>query len=67
MYPYGKQYTDMNDINSIISLFQNNQYLTCGNQVSLFEKDVCDFISCKHAVAVNSCTSALHMYGNWYI
>jgi len=61
MYPYGKQYTDQNDVNSIISLFQDNKYLTCGDQVSLFEKEVCDFISCKYAVAVNSCTSALHL------
>ena len=61
MYNYGKHFIDQDDINSVTKVLNNDNFLTCGNQVSLFEKEVCDYISCKYSVAVNSCTSGLHL------
>ena len=61
MYPYNKQYIDENDIEEVQRVLKNNKLLTCGEEVSLFETEVCIYIGCKYSVAVNSCTSALHL------
>jgi len=36
-------------------------WITTGPKVREFENEVCDYLGCRKAVAVNSCTSALHM------
>ena len=36
-------------------------WLTTGHQVQAFERDFAEFIGCEHALAVNSCTAALHL------
>ncbi len=36
-------------------------WITTGPKVKQFEGDFAKFIGCKHAVAVNSCTAALHL------
>ncbi|HEY3346234.1 MAG TPA: DegT/DnrJ/EryC1/StrS family aminotransferase [Nitrospirota bacterium] len=36
-------------------------WLTTGPKTKKFETDFADYIGCKHAVAVNSCTAALHL------
>jgi dTDP-4-amino-4,6-dideoxygalactose transaminase len=36
-------------------------WLTTGPKTKKFESDFTDYIGCKHAVAVNSCTAALHL------
>lgn len=36
-------------------------WLTSGKRVQLFERNFADAIHCAHAVAVNSCTAALHL------
>jgi len=36
-------------------------WLSSGPKVDEFEKDLCKYTGCKHAVVVNSCTAALHL------
>jgi len=36
-------------------------WITTGPKVKQFEKDFAEYIGCKHAIAVNSCTAALHL------
>jgi UDP-4-amino-4,6-dideoxy-N-acetyl-beta-L-altrosamine transaminase len=58
--PYGRQDINKEDIESVIEIL-NSEYLTQGPTVELFEKMVSDYVNVKHAVAVNSATSALHI------
>jgi perosamine synthetase len=59
--PYGKQTLDQNDIDSVIQVLQENNYLTTGPRVEEFENQVGQLINKKYAVAVNSGTAALHL------
>ncbi len=36
-------------------------WLTCGKRVQRFESMVANYVGAKHAIAVNSCTTALHL------
>ena len=36
-------------------------WLTSGREVQQFEKELADYVDAKHAIAVNSCTAALHL------
>jgi len=36
-------------------------WLTTGHKTKQFEREFCEFIGAKHALAVNSCTAALHL------
>lgn len=36
-------------------------WVTTGPKVKQFEQDISDYISCKNAIAVNSCTAGLHV------
>ena len=58
--PYGKQNINQADIDSVVSVLQSD-FLTQGPQVPLFEKSVTELVGAKHALAVNSATSALHI------
>ena len=58
--PYGKQNINQADIDSVVSVLQSD-FLTQGPQVPLFEKSVAELVGAKHALAVNSATSALHI------
>jgi UDP-4-amino-4,6-dideoxy-N-acetyl-beta-L-altrosamine transaminase len=60
MIPYGRQHINQADINAVIEVL-NSAFLTQGPQVPDFEKSISDYCSVKHAVAVNSGTSALHI------
>jgi UDP-4-amino-4,6-dideoxy-N-acetyl-beta-L-altrosamine transaminase len=60
MIPYGKQDINQNDIDAVVEVLKSD-FLTQGPQVHLFEKTVAEYVSAKHAVAVNSATSALHI------
>jgi len=60
MIPYGRQDLSKNDIDAVIDVL-NSDFLTQGPRVPEFEKAVCDKVGAKHAVAVNSATSALHI------
>ena len=36
-------------------------WLTTGSMAGDFEREFCDYVGCRHALAVNSCTAALHI------
>lgn len=60
MIPYGKQEITQADITAVVDVLQSD-FLTQGPQVPAFEKSLTDFTGAKHALAVNSATSALHI------
>jgi len=56
--PYGRQSIDEEDIRAVNAVLKSD-WLTTGPKVDEFERSICDYCGCKHAVAVNSGTSAL--------
>lgn len=60
MIPYGTQSIDQSDIQAVVDVLQS-PFLTQGPAVELFEAKVKRFCGAKHAAAVNSATSALHI------
>ena len=60
MIPYGRQDINQQDIDAVINVLKSD-YLTQGPQVPLFEKTINKIVNSKHAIAVNSATSALHI------
>jgi UDP-4-amino-4,6-dideoxy-N-acetyl-beta-L-altrosamine transaminase len=60
MIPYGRQDITEDDINSVVDVLQSD-FLTQGPQLPLFEKKVAQYCNAKHAFAMNSATSALHV------
>lgn len=60
MIPYGRQDITQADIDSVMDVLRSN-HLTQGPQVPLFEQAIASHVGAKHAVAVNSATSALHI------
>lgn len=57
--PYGKQVIDDDDIKNVLNVLKGD-YLTTGPTVNKFEKEVCDYVGSKYAVAFSNGTSALH-------
>jgi len=60
MIPYGHQSLSSEDIEEVIKVLKS-AFLTQGNAVPMFEKNLCNYTGAKFAVAVNSGTSALHL------
>jgi UDP-4-amino-4,6-dideoxy-N-acetyl-beta-L-altrosamine transaminase len=60
MIPYGRQAISDNDIQAVVDVLRSD-FLTQGPTVPAFEDAVARFCGVKHAVAVNSATSALHL------
>ena len=60
MIPYGKQDISQQDIDAVVAVLQSN-WLTQGPQVPAFERAIVEYCGSRHAVAVNSATSALHI------
>ena len=60
MIPYGRQDITQADIDAVVGVLQSD-FLTQGPQVPLFEQAVASHVGAKHALAVNSATSALHI------
>ncbi len=60
MIPYGRQDVTDDDIREVVSVLNSN-FLTQGPQVPIFEKAVAAHVGSRHAIAVNSATSALHV------
>lgn len=58
MIPYGRQWIGEDDIEEVLKVL-NSDWLTTGPKVGEFENALCKYVGCKHAVAVNSGTSAL--------
>lgn len=60
MIPYGRQDISQADIDAVVAVLQSD-FLTQGPQVPLFEQTVAKHVGAKHALSVNSATSALHI------
>lgn len=60
MVPYGRQSISQQDIDAVIDVLKSD-FLTQGPQVPAFERSIADHCGAKHAFAVNSATSALHI------
>lgn len=60
MIPYGKQSIVQSDIDAVVDVLTSD-FLTQGPKVPKFESAVATYCNAKHAVAVNSATSALHI------
>jgi len=56
--PYGHQSIDDDDVRSVIEVLKSD-WLTTGPAVDLFEQELARYVGARHAVAVNSGTSAL--------
>lgn len=60
MIPYGRQEITKADIDGVVEVLKSD-FLTQGPKVPAFERAVATHVGAKHAVAVNSATSALHI------
>jgi UDP-4-amino-4,6-dideoxy-N-acetyl-beta-L-altrosamine transaminase len=60
MIPYGRQDITQADIDAVANVLRSD-YLTQGPVLPLFEQTVASCLGAKHALAVNSATSALHL------
>lgn len=60
MIPYGKQDINQSDIDAVLEVLTSD-FLTQGPRVPAFEAKVARHVGAKHALAVNSATSALHI------
>lgn len=58
--PYGRQDISQDDINAVVEVLHSD-FLTQGPVVPRFEQAVADYCGVRHAIAVNSATSALHI------
>lgn len=58
--PYGRQSISEGDIAAVCDTLRSD-FLTCGPKVEEFEQRFAAVVGAKHAVAVNSATSALHL------
>lgn len=60
MIPYGRQEIIQADIDAVIAVLRSD-FLTQGPTVPQFEQAIADYCGVRHAVAMNSATSALHV------
>ena len=60
MIPYGHQDITQSDVDAVVEVLRSD-YLTQGPAVPRFEGELCKATHARHAVAVNSATSALHV------
>jgi UDP-4-amino-4,6-dideoxy-N-acetyl-beta-L-altrosamine transaminase len=60
MIPYGRQDITQADVDAVVAVLRSD-FLTQGPVVPRFEQVVADHVGARHAVAVNSATSALHL------
>lgn len=60
MIPYSRQDISQADIDAVVGVLRSD-FLTQGPMVPRFETAVAQYCNVKHAVAVNSATSALHI------
>jgi UDP-4-amino-4,6-dideoxy-N-acetyl-beta-L-altrosamine transaminase len=60
MIPYGKHEITSEDINEVIKVLKSD-FITQGTTTPKFERRLSKYCNVNHVVAVNSCTSALHI------
>lgn len=60
MIPYGKHHIDDDDISAVVAILKSG-FLTQGPAVEAFEQAIAENVGAKYAIAVSSCTAALHL------
>src|SRR5690348_14361086 len=60
MIPYGRQEITQADIDAVVEVLRSD-FLTQGPAIPRFEAAVASLVNVRHAIAVNSATSALHI------
>lgn len=60
MIPYGRQEITQDDIDAVVGVLRSD-FLTQGPMVPRFEQAIAAHVGARHALAVNSATSALHI------
>lgn len=58
--PFHQSFIGEEEIKEIVQTL-NSGWLTTGPKTKLFEKTFADYIGCKHAIGLNSCTAGLHL------
>lgn len=58
--PFNKYSYDENEKNAVLQVLESN-WITTGPKTKEFEKLFAEYIGCKHAIALNSCTAGLHI------
>lgn len=58
--PYNRPSIGPEEINAVVKTLRS-AWLTSGPQTELFEKEFREYVEVPHALAVNSCTAALHL------
>jgi dTDP-4-amino-4,6-dideoxygalactose transaminase len=58
--PFALPVIEEEEINEVLDVLKS-AWITTGPKVKLFEREFAKYIGCKHAIAVNSCTAALHL------
>jgi len=58
--PFNRPLLGQEEIEEVVDTL-NSDWLTTGPKTHLFEEEFAKYIGCKYAVAVNSCTAALHI------
>ena len=58
--PFSVPYIGKEEIDSVVDTLKSG-WLTTGPKTKQFEADFASYVGCKHAIAVSSCTAALHL------
>lgn len=57
--PFALPLLEDDEINEVLDTLKSN-WITKGPKTAMFEEQFAKFVGCKHAIATNSCTAALH-------
>jgi len=58
--PFAVPVIEEEEIREVLDVLKSG-WVTTGPKAKLFEGEFAEYIGCKHAIAVNSCTAALHL------
>lgn len=58
--PFNRYSYDEHEKNAVMQVLESD-WITTGPRTKEFEKMFADYIGCKHAIALNSCTAGLHI------
>jgi dTDP-4-amino-4,6-dideoxygalactose transaminase len=58
--PFALPVIEEEEIREVLDVLKSG-WVTTGPKVRLFEEEFAEYVGCKHAIAVNSCTAALHL------
>ncbi|PIQ97879.1 MAG: UDP-4-amino-4,6-dideoxy-N-acetyl-beta-L-altrosamine transaminase [Nitrospinae bacterium CG11_big_fil_rev_8_21_14_0_20_56_8] len=58
--PFHRAWLDDDEINEVVDTLKSG-WMTTGPKARQFEEDFQNYIGCRHAIALNSCTAGLHL------